>query len=517
MSTQIESVEALNKVVSLLQTEQKRLADRGDSLATNLETKVADLTAAVRQVQADRAAAGKYTVDSNDDREMRCYYEQDAEVLAGKTVTRDSVTARGDIVDSRRPFYGGADSAVRLFGVEYADGGYEAGLLDDPEPRTQWQLELQRIYDMRNFVRSCQPKARRHTPGLDRKLRRHLSRGPADIQRIFTDSAGIGAEWVIDTPMPELQRELMMARRVEALFRTMALPSGGAAINPFLSTELRPYLAGTPTDDNPAQLSASSATTAQRTVEAVKLAVRMVVDRDASEDSILAFEPLARQMLVSALVDGTEDAIINGDTAGTHQDTGLSGWDIRSRWGSSGLGGSGDHRRAWIGLRARATDVSSTADGSSAQTFTGLMTGIAALDSPHGLGAITAITSPEYYLLKILLWSEVVTVDKYGPAATIVTGELAKAGPARIVLSEFVDAQYNASGVYDDSTKTKTGLVLCNTDRFLMGVRRGARVEVDTDITRDVLNYVATERKVLHQIDSSTKKNVRWIYNLSAS
>jgi hypothetical protein len=169
--------------------------------------------------------------------------------------------------------------------------------------------------------------------------------------------------------------------------------------------------------------------------------------------------------VAEALRDGTEDCLINGDTATSHGDTGLAAWNPRSRWNI--LGSSNDHRKAWIGWRQRAFDVDanvSTAatDQNATQTVAGYIAALSGLTVPHAFGDIVYITSPEHYLVKILTDTNVLTVDKYGPAATVLTGEVARIGGHPLILSEFVDKQYNTSGIYDDSTKTKTGLLIVN-------------------------------------------------------
>ena len=506
------SREGLNKTIHDLKEAQLSLEKRGDNLDTNLSAKVDDLKASVRGLHSAVAAYNA----SNDrpdgsDADLCRYLESDAEELRhnGTIDTKSANTGR------RKPYFANDNKAVRLVGVTRADGSYDSGLLDDPKPRTEWQRELQDMVDARSFVRSIQGSRRAHTPMLDRKVLRHLANGPGTIGKIFADSSGIGAEWIPDNTLPTLERELLMARRIESLFGTVTIPAGGSMVLPFLTTGLRPYKAGAATTDDPAQFSSSSLTTASRTFTAVKLAARMQVDRDASEDSIVGAIQVGREELVGALVDGSEDAIINGDATASHQDTGLTGWNIRSRWGASGLGGTADHRRLWTGLRARATDVSNTNDAGSTQTTAGFGAAIASLDSPHGMGDVVAVTSPEYMLVKMLLLAEVLTVDKYGANATVLTGELGRLLGKPIFISEFVDNAYTAAGIYDDSSKVKTGLLVFNRARFWMAVRRGARLEAETDITRDLDNFVITERKVFATFDSSTKKNVRWDYNLS--
>jgi len=413
------------------------------------------------------------------------------------------------------------DGKVRAVGELSEQEGWVPGLLDS-EPVCAWQKELQDLVETRNIVRrirtgSDPTRAKAASPRCDLRIRRHVERAPASIKRAFGDISTAGAEWYPDILLPVVEREFMLERRVAALFKVVPM-SGKNLLHPFLSTGLRPYLKSAIGGDDPSQYTSSSLTTAQRSIDAVGFAVRSQLDEEATEDAIVDSMGIIRQELIAALVDGEEDAILNGDSAATHQDTGLSGWNIRSRWGSSGLGGAADHRRAWIGLRARATDVSNTTDGGSAETTAGFLTSLATMDSPHGLsGDRVCIVSPEYYLAKMLGLSEVLTAEKFGPKATVLTGQLAALLGTPIVLSEFIDKQLNASGVYDNTTKTKTGYLNLNRARFFLGMRRGSAVEIEKDITRGLYNLVSTVREVFFTLDSSTKKNVAWDYNHSVS
>jgi hypothetical protein len=255
--------------------------------------------------------------------------------------------------------------------------------------------------------------------------------------------------------------------------------------------------------------------TEQRTITATGFAVRAQVADDAEEDSIIAVLPTVRAELVQALVDGEEDAIINGDT-GTHQDDAsgaLANWNIRSRWGASGLGGSADHRRAWIGLRARAADVSNTLDRSTFDADT-LLADRATLDSPHGVdGSLIIITSPEAYFKHLLAINEVQTMEKF-PQPTIVSGQLGQIYGMPIIISEFMGADLNSSaGLFTGSGAT-SGMLIVNRDRFKIGQLRGSQIEVDKDITRGTHQMVATVRETFFTVDDATKKNLRYMFNL---
>ena len=68
----------------------------------------------------------------------------------------------------------------------------------------------------------------------------------------------------------------------------------------------------------------------------------------------------------------------------------------------------------------------------------------------------------------------VLTIDKYGPNAPILTGELAKVDGVPIVLSEYVRQDLNATGVFDNVTTNRSLALTVNRRGFLLGQRRGS-------------------------------------------
>ena len=146
------------------------------------------------------------------------------------------------------------------------------------------------------------------------------------------------------------------------------------------------------------------------------------------------------------------------------------------------------------------------------------------LARPHGVGGdLVAIVSPESYLVQMLMFGDsssnnagVVDVSRYGPAATILTGELGQLMGVPIVLSEFLSADMPTSGKYTTGGAT-TSFLMANRARFKIGRLRGTSVEIDKDITRGVHELVATVRETFFTIDAASKKNVHLSYNMSAS
>jgi HK97 family phage major capsid protein len=479
------------------------LTDRLDlSTQDSAKKALTDIHAAVRDMQGDTIAKGsmdKLTTDvaavSKAVAEMKNRAEQ-------PTVTN------GPEGELRRYIAG---DRVRLTGENTEARGWTAGILDDA-PVCEWQGDLQRAVEEFTLAKAMLSGSRRFPTKHAARVMDLVGRAPTSVAKAFGDIANQGADFIPDVVLPQLERDLTAARRVSSLFQTVPMSNKDLKL-PFLSQGAKPYIKGAITGDSPGQLSASSISSAQRSFTAVALATRIVVDEDAAEDTIMDSMSVLRDEITRAIVDAEEDAIINGDTAGTHQDT-LASWNIRGRW-EGGLGGGSDHRKAWLGLRARAFDVSAASDASASANFAGFMTARANLDSPHGIeGDLVCIVSPEYYINNMMQFTEVLSMDKMGPQATVLSGQLASLAGVPIVVSELMSADLNASGIYDNVTTNKTGFLLLNRTRFKLGQRRGARVRIQPEIDRGIFHLISDVREVFYTVDSASKKNVHFSYNL---
>ena len=103
----------------------------------------------------------------------------------------------------------------------------------------------------------------------------------------------------------------------------------------------------------------------------------------------------------------------------------------------------------------------------------------------------------------------------YGPSATILSGQLASVMGMPIIPSRFVTADLNASGVYDNVTKTQTGFLIFNRNSYIQYLRRGILVESDKNIAAGAIEMVSTLRSTVATLDSASTKNVVWSYNWS--
>ena len=471
----LSTAEGAKKTINDIHARQKVLAESNRDLKEQMSQKVADLTAAKKRLGELEARAKMTNTAINAENEVARYVDGDK--VRWTTETR-------------------------------SDGVSIPGLLDDTTTVCDWQREMKRLMEQRSFVKMLTKRG--NCPKTDAQINYHMGTAPDSIKRIFADSSGIGAEWIPDIVSTDLATDLYAARRVEALFQTWNMPGKELRV-PFLTLATTPYLKSVPTSDDPSAYTATTDTTAQRSISCDSFATRIQIDEDAVEDSVIPLIATVRASLVSSMVDGMEDAIINGDGATSHQDD-IANWNPRSRWTVGAVGP--DHRHGFTGLRGRAFDVSCTTDQSSAATYAGFLPARANLDSPHGVaGDLVCIVSPEYYLGTMLGLTEITGLEKYGVASPLVSGELARLGGVPIVVSEFVTNDMASTGKFTSSGAT-TGFLLFNRSRFYVGAYKAATVELDKDITRGVINMVATMRKVFFHLDSSTKKNCHWSYNL---
>jgi len=392
----------------------------------------------------------------------------------------------------------------------------EEGLIDTEKNHSEWHHELKQIVTKKNLLKTfCA-----HTPKTDAELIRHLDKAPSfmksAIQKSLYDNPGQGGDFIPDEFRDQLYMSYKTPSMLAEQFEVVPTQSNTILIPRFDNPGGRPYIKGALTSDTVTDniFTASTPTTAQASIAIKGFAARYRVSSDLIEDSAISILPSLQQSIFRDLTDGYEDCMLNGDTSGTHADD-IANWNIRSRWGTSpALGGSSDHRRNFKGLRKLASDAS-TSDiailGGSAVTADDIISGLA-LMAEYSSQDMMLVTSPEM-LLTLLKLDAVQTIDKFGPAATIVTGSLASIFGMPILVSRYVGADLNVSGLFDNVTKTKSGIILVNRASYKHYQRRGITVETQRDINSDSVSVVATLRRTFASPDPALTKNVAYLAN----
>jgi HK97 family phage major capsid protein len=277
-------------------------------------------------------------------------------------------------------------------------------------------------------------------------------------------TAGEGLEWVPSELSPELQGLVRLQLKVAALFPNIQMPTNPYSV-PVQLGRARSYKHSEQTADT-GQTKLTKTTgaglTGKTTFTAVPHAVELLVSDELTEDSVVPMMPWIQSEIVTALAEGREDAILNGDTNGTHEDSDVTGAD--------------DRRKLFLGLRALSHDNSYTQDMStlSFENSLGMRGAMGKYGvSPANLAWVTGIAG----YMKLLKVDGVVTLDKYGAGATILQGELAKFGGIPVIVSEFVREDLDTTGLYNASG-TATALYLVYRNGFAIGEKSRGEVKI---------------------------------------
>jgi len=457
----------------------------GDRLQ-NIEKQIDDLKTAQRIIdESIQAPAAVYA----DESELRSFVREDGSVQ-WSTEVKHYTNARGHRVS-----------------VE------ESGILDSEFACSDWHSELKSIASDRHLARLLMSDP--YTPKLDARLYRHLKQAPRALQpaitKAFNDQSGTGAEFIPDQFISDLYQTFQLPKRLRGLL-TRVQADRNTLLIPRLNRGGRPYIKGEITVDSPlAQYTTSTPATGQSTINIKGLASSYVLDDAAVEDAALAVLPIFSQQIAQDLEDAFEDCMINGDTAATHQDD-IANWNIRSRWGAAGLGGSSDHRRTFNGMRAAAYDQSNTAAKAGASlAASDILAGMASLGE-LGASNLVMVVSPEFMIESLMGLQEVITIDKFGPAASVLSGQIGSIFNVPIIMSRFLSNDLAATGLYTGSGST-TGFLLFNAASYYLYERRGIVVEQDKDISAGAIRLVATYRGVMGSPDQSATKNTFFGFN----
>lgn len=270
-------------------------------------------------------------------------------------------------------------------------------------------------------------------------------------------------------------------------------------LNTFEMTDPTAYL---PVEaDLPELLFVSESTTANATayattktgsrrvqVDAKKFVIHQQWSGELEEDSIIPFVPFLRRQAALAIGHYSDSLVINGDT--TNAATGNINSDDADPADTK-------HYLAFDGIRhaALVDNTGNSKDVAGALTYRELVATPRAqmldttylMDWGHPIRPedLVYVSDPET-ADRIALLDEVVTVDKFGPNATVLSGQMARIGqhpliPSIAVSKTEADGKVSATA----ANNTRGQVVVFNRRGCVVGWRRRVKLEVDRDIKAD--------------------------------
>lgn len=177
-----------------------------------------------------------------------------------------------------------------------------------------------------------------------------------------------------------------------------------------------------------------------------------------------------RDDIASRLAYNEQNLLINGDTTATgtpaYRDNVNGEYDAVNN--PTGVSASvNDYLLLFDGLRKSATATSVSVGGTFALSH--LRTAIANLGVYADNRDDLAFIVPRNLEVQILGLTELQTVDKYGPQATVLSGEIGKIYGIRVFGTGAIATNFNASGAYDATTMDKTVAILTHIRSPLIG------------------------------------------------
>ncbi|HML24974.1 MAG TPA: phage major capsid protein [Aggregatilinea sp.] len=351
-----------------------------------------------------------------------------------------------------------------------------------------------------NFMRELAHKAYRAVDSgqLDAGTLRALPVKSDEL--MHTGSEGFGQEWVPDVWSSELWRKARAENVVLPLFRIVEMPSNPFEL-PISGTDPTVYYVPETQDEDDLTLGStnpipdSQIGSGKVTLRAKKLALRVGFSAELAEDATLPLIPLYREQALRAMADAIDHVLLNGDT--TTAATGNINSDDAAPSATSRV-------LAFDGLR-KLPLVTNAANGQSA----GGVPSVALLRSTRFL------MDPRYALrpkdcawivdgstyAKLLSISEVATVDKFGPYATVLTGEIAKLDGVPILVSPEMPLTQD-DGKANTTGNTKGQAVCVYRPGWVVGYRRRIAATMDYLPYYDAYQMVATVRLAFAPLDS---------------
>jgi len=310
--------------------------------------------------------------------------------------------------------------------------------------------------------------------GADMYLNSLLLGQPVDTMKGYQELADMVEKAIVPTDIPawlaeefssQILEDLELELKIESLFPRVNMPENRNQFSiPAIVGDVQAYLIA-PGDD----AIESAIGSAKVTFETKRIKTLVGVTDQADHESVLMMTDIVRARLVKALSKASEDAIVNGDIAITNPN---------------------DVRKAFDGLLKLAISAGNTVDGGGIAPTATLIAQTRQTLGVYGVNLADLVLIVNFSTaFKLLELPEVITVDKYGVAATIITGELGKIWGIPIVVSEYVRTDLDATG-QNAGTGTNTVMLMVNKGYFATATRGNVTVEIERRAVSSTNLYV---------------------------
>jgi len=409
--------------------------------------------------------------------------KKDAEALREELTEKANETIKEELAKAEATRKSVEETGLDCFGEEVSDNARIVAKLEKSEKDsdlTDYDKELQRTSDHCAIIKAVFDKEGRKEEFKKTKTWKKFEKlvAKGNFLKAFDGGSGTGLEW---------EPTILSNRLVEYVEA-----SGDFAVaNLFPRVNMESKIFEIPREEGTVTATLgsvggstyeSSTTTGKSTFTAKKLIGYTKVAYESDEDMIISAMPLIESRLVKSIARATSDAILNGDTDGTHMDA-----DVTLSY---------DRRKAWDGLRKIAQTTTWTKSIGAVWTDTLMRAWIAEIATEfyaqmNDLALILPKNS--YHQLRGL--AEVRTVDKFASMATIVNGVLSQIDGIGVTLTSLLGLT-DSSGTVSPTAANNTldQALLVYKPAYALGMRRSMLIETDKNIRTQETDVVASIR-----------------------
>ena len=351
-------------------------------------------------------------------------------------------------------------------------------------------------------------------PRTAAEWRSNLEGARADLyesigRALDASTAGAGDELTFTGETSEMWRDVHLATSVVSLFGSIMMPTDPFRI-PYDFGDVSWYR-GT------SNLAVSSSTpgTGRQTLTSAELAAMIGWSYDLDEDAVIAVLPELRATLVRNAAEVLDDVVLNGDISDDATNINADGATADSLAGSAGL----DHYLVFDGLiHVPLVDNTNQGNDHNAAVSDDMFNEVRAKLGKYGVrpSECAFVMDINTYIRSQSI-ENFRTIEKLGPNATLLTGQLGDIEGIPIIVSEQMLMADTDGKVTSGGNGTDTGRVLVvNRNMYRLGFKRELMIESERDIQKRQTVLVASMRVAFKgRMDNDSDTAVALQYNIT--
>ena len=351
-------------------------------------------------------------------------------------------------------------------------------------------------------------------PRTAAEWRSNLEGARADLyesigRALDASTAGAGDELTFTGETSEMWRDVHLATSVVSLFGSIMMPTDPFRI-PYDFGDVSWYR-GT---SNLAVIS-STPGTGRQTLTSAELAAMIGWSYDLDEDAVVAVLPELRATLVRNAAEVLDDVVLNGDISDDGANINADGATADSLAGSAGL----DHYLVFDGLiHIPLVDNTNQGNDHGAAVADDMFNEARAKMGKYGVrpSECAFVMDINTYIRSQSI-ENFRTIEKLGPNATLLTGQLGDIEGIPIIVSEQMLLADTDGKVTSGGNGADTGRVLAvNRNMYRLGFKRELMIESERDIQKRQTVLVASMRVAFKgRMDNDSDTAVALQYNIT--